>query len=245
MDSFSIKRKIRNRWERFWMRFAGTSHTGRQAVRLAALFTPPHYERIKLAYMNPRGYVSHLATISHSEFISGKNIFVDDRCLIYQAKRGGKIETGDDVAIYRDSIIETGEYGNVTIGAESSIHPRCQIIAYANPIMIGRGVMIAANCAIYSYDHKVFPSTPIRRQPLTTKGEVVIGDESWIGTGVIILSGVRIGHGAVVGAGSVVTRDVPDGAIAVGNPARVVKWRRDLVVSDSLEQQTDNSLSDR
>lgn len=66
------------------------------------------------------------------------------------------------------------------------------------------------------------------RQPLTTHGDIVIGDDAWIGTGSAILDGVTIGIGAVIGAGSVVTHDVPDYAIAVGNPARVVGSRNNL-----------------
>jgi acetyltransferase-like isoleucine patch superfamily enzyme len=63
---------------------------------------------------------------------------------------------------------------------------------------------------------------------LKTKGGIVVGDDVWLGFGVVVLDGVRIGKGAVVGAGSVVTRDIPDNAIAVGVPARVVKMRGDM-----------------
>ena len=65
----------------------------------------------------------------------------------------------------------------------------------------------------------------IKRQPLTTRGGIKIGDDAWLGVGVIVLDGVSIGSGAVIGAGSVVTADVPDNAIAVGNPARVISSR--------------------
>jgi len=68
----------------------------------------------------------------------------------------------------------------------------------------------------------------IKNQPLQTKGGILIEDNVWLGFGVIVLSGVRIGKGAVIGAGSVVTDDIPAGAIAVGVPARVVKMRCDL-----------------
>jgi len=53
-------------------------------------------------------------------------------------------------------------------------------------------------------------------------------NDAWLGVGVVVLDGVKIGEGAVVGAGSVVTRDVPDNAIAVGIPARVAKTRREI-----------------
>ena len=69
---------------------------------------------------------------------------------------------------------------------------------------------------------------PIRSQPLQTKGGIVIEDDVWLGFGVIVLDGVRIGKGAVIGAGSVVTKDIPEGAIAAGIPARVIKMRSDL-----------------
>ena len=70
-------------------------------------------------------------------------------------------------------------------------------------------------------------SDRIQEQPLHTKGDIVVGDDAWLGFGVIVLDGVRIGKGAVVGAGSVVSDDIPDGSIAVGVPARVVKMRKD------------------
>ena len=90
---------------------------------------------------------------------------------------------------------------------------------------IGNVVDIAPNCAFYSYDHGFAPDRPIREQPLKTKGDIVIEDEVWIGVGVIVLNGVRIGKGAVIAAGSVVVKDIPKYAIAVGAPARVVKMR--------------------
>jgi acetyltransferase-like isoleucine patch superfamily enzyme len=71
------------------------------------------------------------------------------------------------------------------------------------------------------------PGIPIVEQPLTSRGDIIIEDEAWISTGVIILDGVRVGKGAVVGAGSVVTRDIPDNAIAYGVPAKVIKMRGD------------------
>ena len=198
------------------------------ATYFATWFQPPHKSRVYLANMNPKGYIAKSASIYHSELRSGRNIFMDERVVVYQREKGGPVELGDRVYIYRDTILETGYGGYLSIGNDSSIHPRCQLNAYVSPIIIGSGVMIAPNCAFYSYDHGIHPQQPIRMQPLQTKGPIVIEDGAWIAVGAIILSGVRIGKGAVVGAGAVVISDIPDEAIAVGVPARVVKSRGDL-----------------
>ena len=216
-------------WTRFWMRFAGLSAFGRIATYFATWFAAPHKARVRLARMNPKGYIALSSTIYHEDLRLGRNNFMDERVVIFQREHGGRVELGDRVYIYRDTIIETGHGGYVSIGDDSSIHPRCQLNAYLSPIQIGRCVMIAPNCGFYTYDHGIAPGKPIWEQPLRSNGAITIGDDAWIGFGVIVLGGVRIGNGAVVGAGSVVTRDVPDNAIAVGVPAKVVKMRADLV----------------
>jgi acetyltransferase-like isoleucine patch superfamily enzyme len=181
-----------------------------------------------LAHMNRRGYVEPSATIYHSDLRLGVHCFIGDRVMIFQRENGGPVNLGDRVFIYRDTIIETGYGGSLTIGNHSSIHPRCQLNAYVAPIQIGTGVMIAPNCAFYSYDHGIAPDMIIRKQPLQSKGGITIGDEAWLSVGVTVLNGVQIGSHAVIGAGSLVVSDVPDGAIAVGSPAKVVKMRSDI-----------------
>jgi acetyltransferase-like isoleucine patch superfamily enzyme len=94
-------------------------------------------------------------------------------------------------------------------------------------IRIGRWVQIAPNCAFYPYDHGFKSGELIKSQPLKTKGGIFIGDDAWLGVGVIVLDGSKIGKGAVIGAGSVVNSEIPDEAIAVGAPARVIKYRGD------------------
>jgi PAS domain S-box-containing protein len=66
------------------------------------------------------------------------------------------------------------------------------------------------------------------KQPLKIRGDIIVEEGAWVGAGAIVLSGVRIGQGAVIGAGAVVLHDVPAGAVAVGVPARVVKYRTNL-----------------
>lgn len=223
-----VYQALTKRWIRFWMRHAGLNSFGRIASLFVSWFAPPHKARVYLAYMNPRGYIEPSAKIYHSKLKLGANVFIGDHVIIFENKNGGPIKLGDRVNIFRHTIIETAHGGSLTLEAEASIHPRCQLNAYKAPIRIGRGTMIAPNCAFYPYDHGVAPDRPIRQQPLQSKGGITIGSEAWLGVGVIVLGGVRIGDGAVIGAGSVVTQDVPDGGIALGTPARVVKMRSDL-----------------
>ncbi len=215
-------------WTRFWMRYAGLGPMGRLATRLATWYAPPHKARGPLANMNLNGFIEPDAVIYHSDIRFGKHPFIGNRVIIYQAKDGGPVTLGNRIYIYRDAVLETGYGGCLSLGDHSSIHPRCQLNAYLKPITIGRGVMIAPNCALYSYNHGIAPDVPIREQPLVSKGEIVIGDEAWLSVGVTVLSGVRIGNHAVIGAGSVVTSDIPDNALAMGVPAKVVKMRNDI-----------------
>ena len=216
-------------WTKFWMRHASLTHFGRFSMRLAAWFSPPYKERIFLSNLSKKGFVEHTAIINHPMFKTGNYCFIGDRVIINERKNGGKIELGNRVEILRDTTLETGNGGQMTIGDNSSIHPCCHLYSYLEPIEIGSGVMIAPSCALYSYDHGIAPNEAIRKQPLQSKGPIKIGNEAWIGVRATILSGVKIGDGAVIGAGSVVSDDVPDGAIAVGNPARVQKIRAEIV----------------
>jgi acetyltransferase-like isoleucine patch superfamily enzyme len=175
--------------------------------------------------MNRRGYISPSARIYHNEVRLGRNVFIGDRVVIYRDSQGGAVELGDRVHLYGETCIQTGDGGNVKIGRDTHIEPNCQFSGYKASIEIGSDVQIAPRCAFYPYGHGVSAQEPISRQALTSKGNIVIEDDAWLGVGVIVLSGVRIGRGAVVGAGSVVTSSIPDRAIAAGIPARVLKVR--------------------
>lgn len=210
------------------MLFAGMSPLGRVATWLATWFSPTYFGRHHLARMNKKGYISPRAIIHHTDLSLGSHIFIDDQVIIYQYNEGGPVNLAELVSIHRDCIIQTGAGGSVTIGTDTHIQPRCVFSAFMSPIVIGSGVMMAPNCAFYPYDHGVAPGKPMIKQPLQTKGGIFIGDDVWLGIGVIVLDGVRIGNGAVIGAGSVVTHDIPEGAIAAGVPTRVIKMRSDL-----------------
>ncbi|MDQ4075593.1 MAG: acyltransferase [Chloroflexota bacterium] len=207
------------------MRRAGLDPFGRLSTRLATWFVPPYKGRLGLRNLNPRGYISPSATIYHNDLRFGANVFIGDRVVIYQHEDGGPVEIGDKVSIHNDVTIECGPRGSLKIGTLTHIQPHCVLNVLEAPIEIGCHVQIAVNCTFFPYDHEFAPGELIRHQPLQTKGGIFIEDDVWLGNGVSVLSGVRIGKGAVVGAGAVVTEDIPEGAIAVGVPARVVKMR--------------------
>jgi acetyltransferase-like isoleucine patch superfamily enzyme len=194
---------------------------------LAALAVPPYCGRARLAAKHPRGFIDPDASIhvQPKDLRLGKHVFMGREVLIYQFGPGSLLELGDRVHINHGCQIQLAEGGSLHIGADTNIQPRCFFSVYKAPIRIGAHVQIAPCCAFYPYGHSIAPGQPIWQQPLTTKGGIVIEDDVWLGYGVIVLDGVRIGKGAVVGAGSVVTRDVPEGAVAAGVPARVVKRR--------------------
>ena len=88
-------------------------------------------------------------------------------------------------------------------------------------IYIGDKVMFGPNVVIATANHPINPE--LRARGLQYNKEVYIGENTWIGAGVIIVPGIRIGKNCVIGAGSVVTKDIPDDSLAVGNPCRVLR----------------------
>jgi acetyltransferase-like isoleucine patch superfamily enzyme len=151
--------------------------------------------------------------------------------------QGGRIRLSDRVTISDGAILAT--YGGcIDIDADSYVGPYCVLYGHGG-LSIGRDTMIGAHTVILPFNHG-FESTevPMRSQPLTRKG-VAIGVDVWIGARCAILDGVRIEQGAVVGAGSVVTRDVGAYCVAVGVPARVVR-RRGLSKQSAPEQAAES-----
>lgn len=129
-------------------------------------------------------------------------------------------ECGDCVAVFEGVYLSNLSFAR--FGNHLSIHPMCYIDA-AGGLIIGSDVSIAHGTTIMTTEHDF--STPwekIRDAPVK-KSAVRIGSDVWIGAGVKILAGVKIGDHVVVGAGAVVTKDIPSHSLAVGVPARVIK----------------------
>ena len=94
------------------------------------------------------------------------------------------------------------------------------------PVFIGKYVMMGPNCTIYTQNHEFSDvNKPMCQQGAQMVEPVVIDDDVWIGGSVTILPGVHVGHGAILAACAVITKDVPDFAIVGGNPAKILKYR--------------------
>ena len=136
--------------------------------------------------------------------------------------RGELAYCGIDIIIDHSVIIIAPE--KVRIGN----HCRISYGTFLNgtgSIIIGDDVLIGMNVKVITTNH-VFDriDIPIREQGEISK-PIIIGNDVWIGANVIILPGISIGNGCIIGAGSIVTRNLPDYSIAVGNPAKIIKIR--------------------
>ena len=131
-----------------------------------------------------------------------------------------------NITIGKKTLVQTGfRFGlkhKIIIGKECRINEN----VYIQSAIIGDYVLIAPNVAILASSHVYKDkSIPIIYQSETIINPVIIEDNVWIGRNVIIMPGIRIGKGAIIGAGAVVTKDVPPEAIAGGVPAKVLKYR--------------------
>jgi acetyltransferase-like isoleucine patch superfamily enzyme len=206
------------------------------------------YELAGLACLNLGGGLGYLLRrIFFSSLFAdcGKGVILGRGLMI---RRPGQIKIGDQVAIDDFTLLDGGMENElaVTIGAGSIISKGCVVQAKTRPlvmgencdigahvllssiggIILGDAVLIAGNCYIGGGRyHTEDLARPIMDQGVYSRGPVKIGDGTWIGASATILDGVTIGTGCVVGAGALVTRDIPDYGVAVGAPARVIRYR--------------------
>ncbi len=127
---------------------------------------------------------------------------------------------GKNVNIEHGAYFGSGK--DVEIGDNSGIGVDC----FVGRAIIGKDVMMGPEVILLGQNHKFDDLTvPMFKQGYLVTKPVEIGDDVWIGTRVIILPGRKIGKGSVIGAGAVVTKDIPEYAVAAGNPARVIRFR--------------------
>lgn len=184
-------------------------------------FYPPLFKKVGGGLIIGRNVV-----IRHPKNISfGNNVTIDDNCLVDgrgSGELGVKFE--DDVLINRNCMIQA-KTGAIRFGSRTSIGSNCVIIS-TDGVFLDEAVLSAGGCYIsagaYKFEEK---DSAIMDQTAYSNGPIKIGANTWLGTGVIILDGVKIGKGAVIGAASMVNKDLPDLSIAVGIPAKVLKIR--------------------
>ena len=160
-------------------------------------------------------------------FVSTLYYYYRCHCVVHpsasvQISRG--IEFGRKTTVHRYSRIIIGN-GRLVMGSECNIQSFTILAMGDAHMQIGNHVRIGPNCNLLAADHEFTDrDTPIIRQRMVSKG-LRIEDNVWIGANCVVLPGLTVGTGSVVGAGSIVTKDVPEFAVVVGNPARVIRHR--------------------
>lgn len=138
--------------------------------------------------------------------------------------RDGRLAIGEQ-AFFEPDVWLTGT-GRISIGAGTFLNLGV-MVASLHEVTIGEHCMVANGSLITDADHVTTdPDRPATWQGFASRGPTRIGDNTWLGANTVVTSGVTIGERCIIGAGAVVTHDIPDWSLAVGTPARVVKSLR-------------------
>lgn len=130
-------------------------------------------------------------------------------------------DVGNRIIVKKNAYIGTGK--GLRVGDHSQLGENCRI---GPDVIIGSDVLMNPDVVIMTTSHAFEnPEIPIRLQGASAIQPIHIGDDVWIGTRAVILPGVTVGRGAIIGAGSIVTKDIPPYAIAGGSPAKVIRQR--------------------
>jgi acetyltransferase-like isoleucine patch superfamily enzyme len=156
----------------------------------------------------------------------GSGVLLDDYVTLDVRGAESAITVGDRVSIGRFSTV-AAKHGSIELSNGCNIGSYCRV-ATNSKIVIGESVLIGAYAYIGPGNHtEGSDDEPLISRPMDIRGGVEIGAHTWLGARVTVLDGVKIGKHAIIGAHSLVTEDVPDWAVAVGTPARVIKIRKD------------------
>ncbi|MEZ5294006.1 MAG: acyltransferase [Vicinamibacterales bacterium] len=168
-------------------------------------------------------------TLRHPHKIAiGDNVVIDDQCCLDAKGTDNRgIVLGSGVFVGRNTILSC-KNGDILVEDRANLGFNCEIFS-ASTVRVGSDVLMAAYTYLVGGDH-LYDRTdiPVLQQGRTARG-IEVGAGSWLGTHVVVTDGSRIGRDAIVGAGAVVVGEIPEFAIAVGTPAKVVRDRREAV----------------
>ena len=186
-----------------------------------ALYSPFQYLKLRIKGIDVGRYFLSCGSIYVSKF-SGSTIRIGNNCR-FMSKSWGNL-----IGLYHRCILSTGtRCAELVIGdgcSFSGVSIRCfQQVVIRNNVRVGANVLIVDGDA-----HQNDPRSNDNRP-------ILIEDNVWIGTSVIVLKGVTIGKNSVIGAGSIVTKDIPANVVAAGNPCRVIKTLNEDIIN-KLEQ---------
>ncbi len=195
-----------------------------------------------LVHMTTTDYFAGDERTNHERMLAGDLYIADDPAIVESQKKAIQLAARFQAAYDQDpdagqrvarelfgSLDETAfvrapvyvDYGNqITVGPRTFINMGLTALDVA-PISIGADCQIGPHVQLLTPTHPVDPQP--RRDKLEAAKPITIGDNVWLGGGVIVCPGVTIGENSVIGAGSVVTKDIPANVVAVGNPARVIR----------------------
>ncbi|MCH3975138.1 MAG: sugar O-acetyltransferase [Bifidobacterium tibiigranuli] len=186
--------------------FAGDSRSNRERMLAGDLYIAEDPDNARLSRR-----ATQLSDLYHRAYVTN-----EDESRHFLEELIGNL--GEGAYVKPPLFVDYGE--NITIGARTFINFNLAALDVA-AITIGEDCQIGPNVQLLTPLHPIDPEP--RRDKLEAAKPIVIGDNVWLGGGVIVCPGVSIGENSVIGAGSVVAKDIPANVVAVGNPARVIR----------------------
>ena len=172
--------------------------------------------------------------------VLGSNVCINGNGYSNKICLGKRVSLDKGVYIKGENV-NPSRHTQIDIGERTYIGPYA-CISGSGYVEIGKDCLISSHSVIYANNHNFGdPMRKIREQGTTRKG-IVVEDDCWLGSGVKVLDGITIGQGSVIGAGAVVTKDIPSYSVAVGVPAKVVSNRLELKTNPEIyEHNLDTS----
>ena len=205
---------------------------GAMGLFLRRLFYPLIFRKIGKAVVFGRNL-----TIRHPAKISiGDHAIIDDNAVLDAKGENSYIKIGNNVIITKNVILGC-KGGFIEIGDNTTVAMN-SIFQSESSLIVGENVIIAAFCHLIAGGNHDFSrlDIPIIQQPSLSRGGIKVEKNCWLASNVVVLDGVTIGRDSIIGAGSVVNKDIPEFSIAYGIPAKVIQNRREAKSPERLDR---------